>query len=119
MDNILIVFLGLLAGSLSGLLGIGGGVIIIPALIYFFGFSQHSAQGTTLAIMIPPIGLLAAWRYYVNGHVNIPVAILVAIGFFIGGLLGAHYAEKIPDLMLRRVFGVVLLLISIKLIFTK
>ncbi|MFH1371507.1 MAG: TSUP family transporter [Planctomycetota bacterium] len=119
MNNILLLAIGLVAGILSGLLGIGGGIIMVPALIFLLGFSQHSAQGTTLAMMVPPIGLLAAWWYYSKGYVDIKVAGLMCIGFFIGGLLGAKFASAIPDLILKRIFGVALMLISVKMIFGK
>ncbi|MCK5535031.1 sulfite exporter TauE/SafE family protein [bacterium] len=112
----LYLIIGLLAGSLSGLLGIGGGSIIIPILIYLFGLSQHQAQGTTLALMVPPIGLLAAWHYYRNGNVNIYMASYICIGFLIGGLIGAFLAHSISAIILKRIFGVFLLIISIKMI---
>lgn len=108
---------GLTAGVMSGLFGIGGGVLVIPALIYFYGLSQHLSQGTTLAMMVPPIGLLAAWHYWKNGNVNIGWAALLCLGFFFGGLVGAYFANMIPDFHLRRIFGVFLLVIAIKLIF--
>jgi hypothetical protein len=115
----LFVVVGLVAGILSGLLGIGGGIIMIPALVYLFGFSQHGAQGTTLAIMIPPIGLLAAMKYYSQGHVNIAVAIFIAIGFFVGGFIGASFVEHISEVVLKRIFGFCMLVIAIKMILTK
>ena len=113
------LLLGLLAGVLSGLLGIGGGIIVVPALVLLFGFSQHTAQGTTLAMMIPPIGLLAAWAYYSKGFVDVKVAGLMCIGFFIGGFLGAKFAAPIPDIMLKRIFGAAMLIVSIKMIVGK
>ena len=109
--------LGLAAGIFSGFLGLGGGAVIIPALVLLFGFTQHQAQGTTLAMMVPPIGLLAAMKYYQSGNVKISVAALMCAGFFIGGLIGAQFVHKIPDYLLKRVFGCFLLLISIKMIF--
>jgi len=112
-----ILITGLVAGIMGGLLGIGGGSIVVPALIYFYGLSQHLAQGTALAMMIPPIGLLAAWYYWKNGNVNIGWAALLCVGFFFGGLLGAYLAHILPDLQLRRIFGVFLLVVSLKLIF--
>jgi uncharacterized membrane protein YfcA len=111
--------LGALAGTLSGLLGIGGAIIIIPALVYIFKFSQQQAQGTSIATLLLPIGLLAAWKYYSAGHVNIPAAALMAGGFFFGGLLGAVMAEKIPALMLQRIFGGVLIIIAVRMIIGK
>ncbi|MFA5310938.1 MAG: sulfite exporter TauE/SafE family protein [Candidatus Omnitrophota bacterium] len=112
MISILYILIGLVAGIASGLIGIGGGIIVVPCLIYLFGFSQHAAQGTTLAMMIPPIGLLAAWAYYKNGHVNLPVAGLICLGFILGGYLGARFAVGLPEVILRRIFGVCLLVIS-------
>ena len=119
MNYFLLLSIGLAAGVLSGLLGIGGGIFIIPALVFLLGFSQHLAQGTTLAMMVPPIGLLAAWAYYSKGYVDLKVAGLMCIGFFIGGFFGAKFATAIPDAMLSRIFGVAMLLISIKMIIGK
>jgi len=110
------IILGLIAGTASGFLGIGGGTIIIPALVYLCGFTQHQAQGTTLAMMIPPIGLLAALSYYYSGNVNIKAAAILCAGFFIGGFLGATMVRTIPDLALRRIFGVLLAIVAAKLI---
>lgn len=112
MVNLLYLLTGIFAGMASGLIGIGGGIIVVPCLIYIFGFSQHAAQGTTLAMMIPPIGLLAAWVYYKQGHVNLPVAGLICLGFVLGGFLGAKFAIGLPEVILRKIFGVCLLLIA-------
>ena len=119
MGSYLFVVVGLVAGILSGLLGIGGGIVMVPALIYFFGFSQHGAQGTTLAAMILPIGLLAALKYYSHGHVSIAVAMFIAMGFFVGGFIGASFVERIPDVMLKKIFGLFMLAVSMKMIFGK
>lgn len=112
-----LILLGLGAGVLSGLVGIGGGIIVIPALVFLFGFTLHQAQGTTLAMMVPPIGILAAWTYYKAGHVDIKVAALLCAGFVIGGLIGAKAATAIPTKALEKVFGGALLLISLRMIF--
>ena len=119
MSIFLYLLLGLITGILSGLIGIGGAIIIIPSMVLVFGMSQHMAQGTTLALMVPPIGLLAAWTYYKAGHVDFKVAALICLGFFIGGFIGARFVTDIPDLLLRRIFGFVLLLAALKMIFTK
>jgi uncharacterized protein len=116
---LLYLLLGLVAGVMSGLIGIGGGTIIVPALVFLFGLSQHKAQGTTLALLVPPIGLLAAWTYYKQGSVDLRIAILICIGFFLGGLFGAKIATRLSNVVLERVFGVALLLISLKMIFSK
>jgi len=118
MTNIIICLLiGLVAGTLSGLLGIGGGIIIVPALVYIFGMSQHQAQGTTLALMVPPIGLLAAWTYYKEGYVDLKVAALICLGFFLGGLLGASLSMDISEEMLKKSFGIIFMAIAIKMTF--
>lgn len=121
MDSrtIFLILLGLIAGILSGLIGIGGGVLIVPALIFLFGFGQSRAQGTTLAMLVPPIGILAAWTYYRHGDVDVRTAVLLVIGFFFGGLIGARIAVALPSAVLEKVFGVALLLISLKMIFSR
>jgi len=119
MQIIWYIILGLFAGISSGFLGIGGGSIIIPILVYVFGLTQHKAQGTTLALMIPPIGLLAAMKYYYEGNVDIKIAAFVCIGFFVGGLLGAYLVTPVPDTVLKKVFGIFLFFISLKMIIGK
>jgi len=110
------LLLGLAAGILSGLIGIGGGTIIVPALVFLFGFSQHLAQGTTLALLVPPIGILAAWTYYQRGYVDLHTAAYICAGFFLGGLIGAKVATGLSNIVLERLFGVALLLIALKMI---
>jgi uncharacterized membrane protein YfcA len=119
MNVFFYLLLGLIAGAFSGLIGIGGAIIIIPSLVLLFGLSQHTAQGTTLALMVPPIGLLAAWTYYKQGSVDFKIAGLICLGFFFGGLVGAKFATHIPDDVLRKVFGVILLAASLRMIFYK
>jgi hypothetical protein len=120
MANVLLyLLLGLVAGAASGLIGIGGATIIIPTLVLLFGMSQHMAQGTTLALMVPPIGLLAAWTYYQKGFVDLKIAAFVCLGFFIGGLLGAKFAIAIPEQILKKIFGIFLLIVSLRMIFFK
>lgn len=119
MNVFLYLLLGLVTGIFSGLIGIGGAIIIIPSLVLLFGLSQHTAQGTTLALMVPPIGLLAAWTYYKQGFVDFKIAGLICLGFFFGGLVGAKFATEIPDDILRKVFGVILLVSSLRMIFFK
>ncbi len=118
-DIILLLILGLVAGILGGLIGLGGGVIIVPALVLIFGFSQHQAQGTSLAVLLPPIGLLAAWTYYKAGFVDVKAAALVCVGFILGGLIGAKFAVNISEDLLSKIFGAALLLIAVKMIFFK
>ena len=113
------ILCGLLGGVLSGLLGIGGAVVIIPMLIYFFGFDQHMAQGTTTALMLPPIGVLAFMQYYKAGYVDLKVAGLICIGMVIGGFFGGYLGTHLPANALKKVFGVALFVISMRMIFWK
>lgn len=115
----LYILTGLLAGILSGLIGIGGGVIIIPILVLVFGLTQKAAQGTTLALLVPPIGLLAAWAYYKEGYINFPIAGFICLGFVFGALLGAKLAIRMSDPVLEKIFGIALLIIALKMILSK
>lgn len=119
MNIFISTLLGLVAGIFGGFFGIGGGSILIPGMIFLLGFTQHQAQGTTLAAMVPPIGLLAAIRYWQSGNVKLQVAVFICLGFFLGGWLGADFAHRIPDLLLKRLFGIFLLFISLRMIFVK
>lgn len=113
------LILGLLAGTFSGIIGIGGGVIIVPALVLLFGFAEHLAQGTTIALMIPPIGLLAAYTYYKAGYIDWVAAALICVGFFIGGFLGSQEAIRLSDGTLQKVFGAAVIIIGVYMIFKK
>ena len=113
------VALGLVGGTLAGLLGIGGAIIVVPALVYFFGFDQNMAQGTTLAMLIPPVGLLAVWQSYQQNAVDFKVAGILCVGMFLGGYLGGYVATHLPSDVLRRVFAVALLLIALKMFIGK
>lgn len=115
----LYVLLGLFVGMVSGFVGIGGGIILVPALVYLFKLSQQQAQGTTLAMLVPPIGILAAWTYYRQGYVNLEIATFVCLGFFVGSFFGARLATSLSSLILEKVFGVVLLLVGAKMILAK
>jgi uncharacterized protein len=119
MNPFLYIILGLVAGIFGGVFGIGGATILIPALVFIFGLTQHQAQGTTLAAMVPPIGLLAALRYYYSGNVKLSIAGFICIGFFVGGLIGASLVQSVPDPVLKKFFGVFLLLISLSMIIGK
>ncbi|MEA5554731.1 sulfite exporter TauE/SafE family protein [Anabaena cylindrica UHCC 0172] len=118
MTNIwLCIILGLVAGIVSGMTGIGGGIIILPALIFFLGFSQHQAQGTTLALLVPPIDLLAAWTYYKQGYVDIKVAALLCLGFILGGWFGAKIGTSLPNGVLTKIFALLLITSAIRVLF--
>lgn len=112
-----LLLLGLVAGYFSGLVGIGGGVIIVPALVLLFGFSEHTAQGTTLALLIPPIGILAVMTYFQRGYVDIKTAAIICVGFVLGGFFGGKMAVALPESVLRKVFAVMLMLLGAKMFF--
>jgi len=114
---ILLLAIGLFAGVFSGMIGLGGGLVIIPALIFLLHLDQHTAQGTSLAIMLPPIGLMAAINYYKAGALNIKYAALIAVAFFIGGWFGSKLAMNIPADTLRKIFAISLLIISVRMLF--
>ena len=109
------ILLGLVAGVVSGLLGIGGAIIIIPTLVYVFGFGQHLAQGTSLALMVPPIGLWAALTYYQKDWVNLKAALFICLAFFLGGFFGAKIATDLPAPLLRKIFAVILFIIALRM----
>ena len=115
-ETVGLVILGLAAGVLSGLLGIGGAIIVIPALVFIFGFSQHRAEGTTLAMMVPPIGILALMPYWKRGHVDVRAAALICAGFLIGGLIGGQISTAMSGATLQKVFAVLLIGIAVKLL---
>ena len=117
LSFLLYLVIGLFAGIASGLIGIGGGIVVVPCLVLICGFSQHMAQGTTLAMLIPPIGLLAALAYYKQGYVNLPVAAFLCLGFIFGGLIGAKFAVGFPEPVLRKIFGFCLMAVAGYMIF--
>lgn len=116
MQTLLLIGLGVVAGLLSGLVGIGGGIIIVPTLVFIVGLSQHQAQGTTLALMVPPIGLLAAWSYYEQGYVDIRIAVLICLGFLFGSLVGGRLATNLANDQLQKIFGGATVMIGLKML---
>jgi uncharacterized membrane protein YfcA len=116
---IVLASIGITAGVLSGFIGIGGGVVIVPALIYFLSMSQHEAQGTSIALMLPPIGILAAMNYYKAGTLNIKYALVVAATFIIGGYIGSKISLQLPAEVVKRVFGFIMLAVALKMIISK
>lgn len=109
--------LGVVIGIISGIIGIGGGAFLIPALVFFYGMSQIRAQGTSLATLLLPIGIFAFWTYYKAGHVDIKLALLIAVGFALGGWVGGQWAQHLPEVVLRRTFAGLLILMAARLIF--
>jgi uncharacterized protein len=109
--------IGVLAGVLSGMFGVGGGMIIVPALMYFMHMSQHEAQGTSVGLMLLPIGILAASEYYKTGNLNVNYGLIIAVGFVFGGYIGSKISLNISGPMLKKIFGVLMFFVSVKLIF--
>ena len=116
---IILVILGLLTGFMAGMLGIGGGIIVIPAMTIILGFTQQQAQGTSLAMMLPPVGIVAVLNYYKAGHVDWRVAGILALFFIVGSIFGSQLAVKIPQDTLKKIFGVFLMLVAVKMLFGK
>jgi uncharacterized membrane protein YfcA len=114
-----LVAIGVVAGVAAGMFGIGGGLIIVPALVLLYGLSQHAAVGTSLGAILLPVGALGAWVYYRNGNLNVRSALLIAAGLLVGAFLGAKLVQPVTDLTLRRMFGGFMLLMSIKMLWGK
>ncbi len=116
---IILIVIGIAAGMLSGLVGVGGGIIIVPALVYFLAFSQKQAQGTSLAILLLPIGILAVLNYYKDPqvHLDVKVVVLIILGFLAGSYFGSKLALLLPDATVKKIFAVFMLLIAIKMLF--
>jgi uncharacterized membrane protein YfcA len=114
---LILIIVGIAAGLLSGLVGIGGGLIIVPALIIFLGFSQKLAQGTSLGILLLPIGVLAVMQYYKAGYVDVKTVWLVAVGFLAGSYFGSKIALSLPQETVKKIFAILLLVIAFKMLF--
>jgi uncharacterized membrane protein YfcA len=112
----ILIAIGMLAGILSGFIGVGGGIIIVPGLMYFLGMQQHMAQGTSLVLMLPPIGILAAMNYYKAGEMNISYALIIAAAFIVGGYFGSKLSLKLSPVTVKFFFGIIMLYVSVKLI---
>ncbi|MFT5751465.1 MAG: putative membrane protein YfcA [Flavobacteriales bacterium] len=112
-----LIIIGLIAGLLSGVMGVGGGVVMIPLMIFFLGFSQHEAQGTSLAVLAVPVTMLAAYTYYQEGHVNWRYAAVIAVFFVVGGYFGSKIAINVDQRMLKKIFAIILIIIAIKMLF--
>lgn len=114
---ILLILIGLAAGFLSGLIGVGGGIIIVPALVILLGFSQKLAQGTSLGILLLPVGILAVLQYYKQGYLNINYVAIVSITFVLGGFLGSKLALSLSDEKMKKIFAVIMMIIAVKMLF--
>jgi len=117
MNYVLYILIGLLSGVVSGFFGIGGGTVLVPAFVLFLGMSQHMAQGTALAVMLPPVFAFAVWEYYKQGFVDVRIAVVVALAFLVGALVGGFFVQNVPDAVLKKMFGVFLVLIGIRMMF--
>jgi uncharacterized protein len=113
---IILVLIGLSSGILSGLVGVGGGIIIVPALVFFLGFSQHQAQGTSLGLLLLPVGILAVLNYYKQGHIDIKVIAIMSIAFVLGGWLGSKLSLVLSDVLIKRIFAIVMLYAAFKML---
>ncbi|MEN8138019.1 MAG: sulfite exporter TauE/SafE family protein [Bacteroidota bacterium] len=117
MSLIWLIIIGLIAGVVSGLVGVGGGIIIVPMLIFILGFSQFDAQGTSIAAMLPPIGITAVIGYYNEGYINWKYAAIIALTFMIGGYFGSKIALSIDPKIIQKVFGILMAIVAFKMIF--
>ncbi|MFN6378799.1 MAG: sulfite exporter TauE/SafE family protein [Flavobacteriales bacterium] len=115
---LILVFIGVCAGMLSGFVGVGGGMIIVPGLVFLLGASQLSAQGTSLAVIMLPVGIFGVMNYYKAGHINLSFALIIALAFVLGSYIGSKYALKVPEHKIKFLFGLFLLYISIKMIYS-
>ena len=112
-----LVVIGVLAGILSGFVGVGGGIIIVPALVWLLGFNQHHAQGTSLAVLLLPVGIFAVMNYYRAGQLDWKVALIIAAGFVAGSFFGSKLSLSLPPATVKKVFGGVMIVAALKLIF--
>jgi len=119
LNTILFLITGLLVGFSSGIVGVGGGVFVIPILVFLFGFSQKMAQGTSLAMLLPPVGILAVMEYYKSGNIDVKVAILLSLGYLFGAYFGSSLAVTLSNDMLKKIFGLLLLGVSLKMLIGK
>ncbi|HLN21922.1 MAG TPA: sulfite exporter TauE/SafE family protein [Bacteroidales bacterium] len=116
---LILVIIGIITGIMAGMLGIGGAIIMVPALVYILGLTQQSAQGTSLAVMLPPIGIIAALNYYKAGHVNLKYALILAAFFIIGSYFGSKISLSLPETTLKKIFAFLLMAVSLKMLLTK
>ena len=112
-----LILVGLAAGALSGLVGIGGGIIVVPALVYILGFSQLQAQGTSLGLLLLPVGFLAVMNYYKKGYIDLKVVAIMCVAFVIGGYLGSKITLSISESIVKKIFAIVLILVAGKMLF--
>ena len=112
---LILVLIGLFAGMLSGLIGVGGGIIVVPALVFFLGFSQHEAQGTSLGLLLLPVGILAVANYYKQGYIDVKVVAIMCLAFVLGGWLGSKISLALPEDLVKKIFAVILFYSAFKM----
>ena len=115
--SLLLAVIGLAAGVLSGMIGIGGGIIIVPALVFILGFSQQQAQGTSLGLLLLPVGILAVLNYYKQGFIDIKVVVIMSVTFVLGGWLGSKLSLSLPQETIKKIFAVLLIVVAAKMLF--
>lgn len=118
-DVLFLLLIGVFAGFISGMMGVGGAIIIVPALVLIFGMSQHNAQGTSLTVLVFPVGIFAVMNYYKKGYVNFKFALVLILAFVVGSYLGSLLSINLPEKILKKIFAVLILLIGIRMFFSK
>jgi uncharacterized membrane protein YfcA len=116
---LILIMIGVLAGIMAGMLGIGGAIIMVPALVYILAMNQQAAQGTSLAVMLPPVGIIAAYNYYKAGQVNLKFALILAVFFLVGSYFGSKLSLNLPESVLKKIFGFLLLAVAAKMLLSK
>lgn len=115
---LILMVIGLLAGVVSGFIGVGGGIVVVPLLIFFLGLTQHQAQGTSLALMLPPIGILACYNYYQTGNLNVGYAVVIALFFVAGGYFGSKLSLRLSPDVVKFIFGILMLYVALRMVWT-
>jgi uncharacterized membrane protein YfcA len=113
---LVLIVIGLIAGVLSGMVGVGGGIIVVPALVFFLGFTQHEAQGTSLGLLLLPVGILAVINYYNKGYIDVKVVIIMSVAFILGGWLGSKLSLALPQETVKRIFAIILFYTAFKML---
>ena len=114
---IILLLIGVAAGMLSGLIGVGGGIIIVPCLVFFLGFSQKMAQGTSLGILLLPIGILGAMQYYKEGYIDIKVVGIISVAFLLGSYFGSRIAMNLSQENIKKIFALIMMIVALKMLF--
>lgn len=120
METIIyLILIGIAAGFLGGMVGVGGGIIIVPALVILLGMSQHQSQGISLTMMLFPVGILAVLNYYKKGYVDFRLAGILAVGFIIGGYLGSKFSLSLPQETVKKIFAIIMIIVAVRMLFAE